>query len=140
MINFAKITLDEEIIRMVIGYCFFIASILFIIFLKIIMIDEICFKNNLYTKHFTFKHRMFFIFQFDKKHKNIVSRRTFILEIIWYLLIFINIISCICSLFMNFTTAVIVLVINATITISFAMVTSTIHTKEFRKVNLPKDE
>ena len=99
----------------------FLLIVLFVSFLNIYCIDKYEFLNNK-QKCFEFKFNMFFIVMYSKV-KQIVSKKTFILEIIGYLLLIISVISFIYSTNQEVTTAFICLGIVTLLIFIFGCVT-----------------
>ena len=100
---------------------------LFFAFLNIYSTDKYEFMHN-EQKCWEFKHRMFFIIM-KSKEKHIVSKKTFILELIWYLIFILTITVFICSLKQIVTVAIILLDIVIVIILAFAFITATIYEK-----------
>ncbi len=134
MSSLIEIVLDKDIIGVFIGFYLFMVMVLGVSLINIYDVDKIYFQYNFYSKYFTFKHKMFFIYQYDKKNKNIVSKRTFFMEIIWYFIFAMNIGLCIGSLFITFVPASIILGIDVTITLIFGSTTGTLYAKAKRKI------
>ena len=99
----------------------FTLVVLFVSFLNIYCVDKYEFLNNK-QDCFEFKFNMFFILMHSKV-KHIVSKKTFILEIIGYLLLIVSVISFICSINQEITTAFIYLGIVALLIFIFGCVT-----------------
>lgn len=99
----------------------FTLVVLFVSFLNIYSVDKYEFLNNK-QDCFEFKFNMFFILMHSKV-KHIVSKKTFILEIIGYLLLIVSVISFICSINQEITTAFIYLGIVALLIFIFGCVT-----------------
>ncbi len=133
-----KIMLDNGIIGAFVVSYFCMLLILVTALINVYSVDEIYFQNNFYSKYFTFKHKMFFICQFDKKNKNIVAQRTFFMEIICYLLFAINIGLCIVSLFLTSFSAFIVLGIDVVLTMIYATITGGMLVKAKKKLTSNK--
>ncbi len=133
-----NIVFDNEVIGAFIASYIAMLLILAKEFINVYSVDEIYFQNNFYSKYFTFKHKMFFICQFDKKNKNIVAKRTFFMELICYLLFAINIGLFIGSLFLTSITAFIVLGIDVVITIIFVGITASMLVKARKKLTSNK--
>ena len=69
-----------------------------------------------------FKHNVFFIIQ-KSKNKQIISRKTFILELIGYLIFLSVLMMCIIGVLMNVQISILLLGISALIALSFGCVT-----------------
>ena len=96
-------------------------------FLTIYSTDEYEFLHN-EQKCWEFKHRMFFIIM-KSKEKHIVSKKTFILELIGYLIFILTITVFICSLKQTVTVAIILLAFVAIIIITFGCITGCMYRK-----------
>jgi len=105
----------------------FLLSIIFVSFLNIYSIDKYEFLNNK-QKCFEFKYNMFFIIAYSKE-KHIISKKTFILELIGYLLSIVSITMFICSFKQEVTISFISLGIIALLVIAFGCTTGSIYGK-----------
>ena len=105
----------------------FLLLIIFVSFLNVYSIDKYEFRNNKQTC-LEFKYNMFFIITYSKE-KHIISKKTFILELIGYLLSILSIIIFICSFQQEVTMAFILLGIIALLVIAFGCTTGSIYGK-----------
>ena len=99
----------------------FLWLILFVSFLNIYSVDKYEFLNNK-QRCIEFKHKMFFIFMYCKE-KHFISIKTFILELIAYIMLIVSIICFICSLFQKVLVAVILLGIISVLILAFGGLT-----------------
>ena len=79
-----EILLESDMFRTLLTAYLYMLIMLFFAFLNIYSTDEYEFMHN-EQKCWEFKHRMFFIIM-KSKEKHIVSKKTFILELIGYLI------------------------------------------------------
>ena len=119
------ILLESDMLGVLIASYLFLLLILFVSFVNVYSVDKFEFLNNK-QKCFEFKHDMFFIIMYSKE-KHIVSKKTFILELIGYLLLVVSIAVFICSLRQEITTACILLAVIALLILSFGLVTGSIY-------------
>ena len=122
-----EILLESDMFRTLLTAYLYMLIMLFFAFLNIYSTDEYEFMHN-EQKCWEFKHRMFFIIM-KSKEKHIVSKKTFILELIGYLIFILTITVFICSLKQTYTTALILAVIVFSIITVFACVTDTVYKK-----------
>lgn len=119
------ILLESDMLGVLIASYLFLLLILFVSFVNVYSVDKFEFLYNK-QKCFEFKHNMFFIIMYSKE-KHIVSKKTFILELIGYLLLVVSIAVFICSLRQEITTACILLAVIALLILSFGCVTGSIY-------------
>ena len=93
-----EILLDSDILGTFIGFYIFLLIVLFVSFLNICSVDEYEFLNNKQKSFFEFKHKLFFIITYSKE-KHIISKKTFITEIICYCLFILSVIMFVISLY-----------------------------------------
>lgn len=105
----------------------FLFIVLFVSFLNIYSVDKYEFQNNR-QMCFEFKRNMFFIFQFSK-NKRIISKKTFIFEIIGYFLTCVLIISFSISLLYSINLSFIILAIMAFIVFVYGCITGNMYRK-----------
>lgn len=122
-----KILLESDMFRPLLTAYLYMLIMLFFAFLNIYSTDKYEFIYN-EQKWWEFKHRMFFIIM-KSKEKHIVSKKTFILELIGYLIFILTITVFICSLKQTVTVAIILLAIVTVIILAFAFITATIYEK-----------
>ena len=124
--------LDSNMLGTLILSYVFLLFILFVSFLNIYSVDK---NEFLYNKQkcFEFKHKMRFIIMYSKV-KNIVSKKTFILEILGYLLLILSIIIFIYSLQQKVTTAFVLLGIVTFLFLLFGCITGYIYAK-IKRIN-----
>lgn len=119
------ILLESDMLGVLIASYLFLLLILFVSFVNVYSVDKFEFLNNK-QKCFEFKHDMFFIIMYSKE-KHIVSKKTFILELIGYLLLVVSIAVFICSIRQEITTACILLAVIALLILSFGWVTGSMY-------------
>lgn len=119
--------LESDMLGTLVASYLFLLIILFVSFLNVYSVDKYEFLYNK-QKCFDFKHNMFFIIMYSKE-KHVVSKKTFILELIGYLLLILSIVVFICSLKQDVTTACVLLGIVTLLIMSFGCVTGSIYGK-----------
>lgn len=122
-----EILLESDMFRTLLTAYLYMLIMLFFAFLNIYSTDEYEFMHN-EQKCWKFKHRMFFIIM-KSKEKHIVSKKTFILELIGYLIFILTITVFICSLKQTVTVAIILLAFVAIIIITFGCITGCMYRK-----------
>lgn len=105
----------------------YLVLILFVSFLNIYSLDKYEFKKNK-QKCITFKYKMFFIFMYSKQ-KKIVSIKTFVLEMIGYLLFILLLVLFFVSLKQNVTNTFIIFGVVSFLIFSFGCVTGSFYRK-----------
>jgi hypothetical protein len=105
----------------------FLLLVIFVSFLNIYAVDKFEFLNN-QQKCLEFKHKLFFVIMYSKE-KHIVSKKTFISELIGYLIVIASIIVFSCSLKQDVTTAFILLAIVALVIFTFGCITGGMYRK-----------
>lgn len=103
---------------------------LFVSFINIYSIDEYEFKNNLQSC-WEFKKKPPFIIMFSK-HKTIISKKTFVLEILGYSIALIACVFLMASLFVTVNVAFCMLIFPASAVLAFAIVVGTLYHKTVR--------
>ena len=115
-----------ELMSFIVAYlCMLI--LIYCAFLTIYSTDEYEFMHN-EQKCWEFKHRMFFIIM-KSKEKHIVSKKTFILDLIGYLIFILTITVFICSLKQTYTISLFLAAIVFLIITTFVCVTDTVYKK-----------
>ncbi len=111
-------------IRLILAIYFFTFYSLIVAFVNIYAMDK---REFLYNKQkcIDFKHKMFFIIQ-ESKNKYVISKKTFVLELISYLLLIIFLGLGISSLFFDEKISLIITLINFFVSLIFCLVTSII--------------
>lgn len=117
-----EILLDSDILGTFIGFYFYLLIVLIVSFLNICSVDEYEFLNNKQKSFFEFKHKLFFIITYSKE-KHIISKKTFITEIIGYCLFILSVIMFVISLYKDVTKAIILLGILAVFIFTFGCIT-----------------
>ena len=122
-----EVLLDSDMVGTVsLGY-FFLFLILFVSFVNIYSVDKIEFMYN-EQRCIEFKRSIFFIIQ-KSKNKKIISIKTFVLELIAYLLLLLIITSWVLGFVLNVKTALVVLGVNALAVLVFGCITAFFYKK-----------
>lgn len=122
-----EILLESSMLGALIASYLFLLLVIFVSFLNIYSVDKFEFLNN-QQKCLEFKHKLFFVIMYSKE-KHIVSKKTFISELIGYLIVIASIIVFICSLKQDVTTAFILLAIVALVIFTFGCITGGMYRK-----------
>ena len=122
-----EILLESSMLGTLIASYLFLLLIIFVSFLNIYSVDKFEFLNN-QQKCLEFKHKLFFVIMYSKE-KHIVSKKTFISELIGYLIVIASIIVFICSLKQEVTTAFILLAIVTLVIFTFGCITGGMYRK-----------
>ena len=122
-----EILLESSMFGTLIASYLFLLWIIFVSFLNIYSVDKFEFLNN-QQKCLEFKHKLFFVIMYSKE-KHIVSKKTFISELIGYLIVIASIIVFICSLKQDVRTAFILLTIVALVIFIFGCITGEMYRK-----------
>ncbi len=117
-----EILLDSDILGTFIGFYIFLLIVLFVSFLNICSVDEYEFLNNKQKSFFEFKHKLFFIITYSKE-KHIISKKTFITEVIGYCLFVLSVIIFVISLYKDIIIAFILLGILSVFIFTFGCIT-----------------
>lgn len=122
-----EILLESSMLGTLVASYLFLLLVIFVSFLNIYSVDKFEFLNN-QQKCLEFKHKLFFVIMYSKE-KHIVSKKTFISELIGYLIVIASIIVFICSLKQDVTTAFILLAIVALVIFTFGCITGGMYRK-----------
>lgn len=122
-----EILLESSMLGTLIASYLFLLLVIFVSFLNIYTVDKFEFLNN-QQKCLEFKHKLFFVIMYSKE-KHIVSKKTFISELIGYLIVIVSIIVFICSIKQDVTTAFILLAIAALVIFTFGCITGGMYRK-----------
>ena len=117
-----EVLLDSDILGTFIGFYFYLLIVLIVSFLNICSVDEYEFLNNKQKSFFEFKHKLFFIITYSKE-KHIISKKTFITEIICYCLFILSVIMFVISLYKDIIISFILLGILAVFIFTFGCIT-----------------
>ena len=120
--------LDSNMLGTLLGAYFFLYVLHFVSFMNIYSVDKYEYLNNRVKERIKFKYNLFFIIMYSKQ-KNIISKKTFISELIGYLIVIASIIVFICSLKQDVTTAFILLAIVALVIFTFGCITGGMYHK-----------
>lgn len=122
-----EILLESNMLGTLIISYVFLLLILFVSFINIYSADKHEFLYNK-QKCIEFKHKVPFIIMYSKE-KHIVSKKTFVLEIIGYLILFISISVFLYSLKQEVTVSYILLAAIAALVVVFGCITGSIYGK-----------
>lgn len=122
-----EILLESSMLGTLIALYLFLLLVIAVSFLNIYSVDKFEFLNN-QQNCLEFKHKLFFVIMYSKE-KHIVSKKTFISELVGYLISITSIIVFVCSLKQNVTTAFILLGIVALVTFTFGCITGGMYGK-----------
>lgn len=122
-----EILLESSMLGTLVASYLFLLLVIFVSFLNIYSVDKFEFLNN-QQKCLEFKHKLFFVIMYSKE-KHIVSKKTFISELIGYLIVIASIIVFICSLKQDVTTAFSLLAIVALVIFTFGCITGGMYRK-----------
>ncbi len=128
-----EILLESDMLGTLIGVYFYSLLLLVLSFLNIYSVDKYEFSKNKQSC-IDFKHKMFFIIMYSKE-KRVVSKKTFILELIGYFIFIASIVVFIVSLKQEVITACILLGIVALFIIIFGCVTAFFYRKMMKNKN-----
>lgn len=117
-----EILLDSDILGTFIGFYFYLLIVLIVSFLNICSVDDYEFLNNKQKSFFEFKHKLFFIITYSKE-KHIISKKTFLTEIICYCLFILSVIMFVISLYKDIIISFILLGILAVFIFTFGCIT-----------------
>lgn len=117
-----EILLDFDIFGTFIGFYIYLLIVLVVSFLNICSVDEYEFLNNKQKSFFEFKNKIFFIITYSKE-KHIISKKTFITEIICYCLFILSVIMFVISLYKDIIISFILLGILAVFIFTFGCIT-----------------
>lgn len=120
--------LDSNMLGTLLGAYFFLYLLHFVSFMNIYSVDKYEYLNYRVKERIKFKYNLFFIIMYSKQ-KNIISKKTFISELIGYLIVIASIIVFICSLKQDVTTAFILLAIVALVIFTFGCITGGMYHK-----------
>lgn len=117
-----EILLDSDILGTFIGFYFYLLIVLIVSFLNICSVDKFEFLYNKQKSFFEFKHKLFFIIMYSKE-KHIISKKTFITEVIGYCLFILSVIMFVISLYKDIIISFILLGILAVFIFTFGCIT-----------------
>lgn len=123
-----EILLDSDILGTFIGFYFYLLIVLIVSFLNIYAVDKYEFLYNKQKSFFEFKHKLFFIIMYSKE-KHIISKKTFITEVIGYCLFVLSVIMFVISLYKDVIKAIILLGIVAVFIFTFGCITGDMYGK-----------
>ena len=115
------ILLESDMLGILIAAYILLLSIWFVSFLNIYSVDKYEFLRN-EQNCIEFKHNMFFIIMYSKT-KHIVSKKTFVMEIIGYLILLAMLVAFVCTLILDVTISYILSGIIAFIVVAFGCIT-----------------
>ncbi len=126
-----EILLESSMLGTLIASYLFLLLVIVVSFLNIYSVDKFEFLNN-QQNCLEFKHKLFFVIMYSKE-KHIVSKKTFISELVGYLISITSIIVFVYSLKQDVTTAFILFGIVALVTFTFGCITG----EMYRKIKKP---
>ena len=126
-----EIVIKTDAWRLLVGVYIFLLYVLVVAFSIIHSIDKHEYLNDR-QKYFTFKRPVFFVISYTK-NKRVVSKKTFILEVIGYLLAIASIVIFIISLNLSVRTSYILMGVMFALIMSFAVTTRLIEAKVEKK-------
>ena len=123
----SEILLESDMLGTIIAAYLFLIPFIVVTFLNIYSVDK--YEYLSYKQYrIKFRRKMFFIFMYSK-NKHLVSRKTFVLEIISYLLSLASVVICLCSFNLDIDIAIILLGIVYLVVLTFACVTGAMYHK-----------
>ena len=125
------ILLESDMIGTLIVCYMYLCLVLFVSFVNIYAVDKYEFLTNT-QKCIEFKRKVFFLIHYSK-HKYIVSLKTFVMELIGYILGLTMIVSVLLSLNINVSLAFIVVAVLAIIILAFGCFTGSMYRKTKHK-------
>ena len=128
MVILTETLLESSMLGTLIAAYIFLIPVIFVSFLNIYSVDKYEYLNYRVKERIKFKYNLFFIIMYSKQ-KNIISKKTFILELIGYLIVIASIIVFICSLKQDVTIAFILLAIVALVIFTFGCITGGMYHK-----------
>ncbi len=121
------ILLESELVGTVLCGYLFLLFVVIVSFVNIYSTDKVDFLYN-NQKCINFKHKALFIIQ-KSQNKKVVSIKTFVLELIGYIIFIPMMFSMIYGLFLEIKNSIILLGINAILIFSFGIVTAVFYRK-----------
>ena len=120
-----KILLESDSLRTIIFEHIALIGIHILSLLLVLSIDNVEFKTK-NQKLLTFKHRQIFIMQ-KSKNKRVISKKTFLFEVFWYLIILCDIALFVITLFLEERLAWFINIGCACVVIAYACVVASEH-------------
>ena len=121
------ILLESNMLGTLIGCYLFIFLILFVSFVNIYSVDKYEFQNNI-QRCVEFKGKLLFIIHYSR-HKHIVSLKTFVMEVIGYVLAFSLLVVLFCSLKLTVYISYILMAVMSFIVLIFGCITGFMYGK-----------
>lgn len=125
------ILLESDMIGTLIVCYMYLCLVLFVSFVNIYAVDKYEFLNNI-QKCIEFKRKVFFVIHYSK-HKYIVSLKTFVMELIGYILVVTMMVSFLLSLNINASVSFILVAVLALIILAFGCFTGSMYRKTKHK-------
>ena len=127
MVILTETLLESSMLGTLIAAYIFLIPVIFVSFLNIYSVDKYEYLNHKQIC-IQFKHKLFFVIMYSK-NKNIVSKKTFIAELIGYILSIASIVSLFFSLNQDVDTALILLGIVYLLVLTFGCITGGMYHK-----------
>lgn len=127
LLALTELVIETDVWRFLVWVYLFLLYVLVVAFSIIHSIDKHEYLNDR-QKYFIFKRPVFFVISYTK-NKRVVSKKTFILEVIGYLLAIASIVIFIISLNLSVRTSYILMGVMYALTLSFTTTTSLIEAK-----------
>ena len=118
---------DSNMMGPLVASYLMLALFMFVSFVNIYSIDKHEFLTNV-QETYVFKRRMFFIIMFSRE-KKVVSKKTFILEILGYVITILVTVSFLISLKLTTEISLILLSVSAGVVIIFGIITGFLYRK-----------
>lgn len=118
---------DSNMVGPLVASYLMLALFMFVSFVNIYSIDKHEFLTNV-QETYVFKRRMFFIIMFSREEK-VVSKKTFILEILGYVITILVTVSFLISLKLTTEISLILLCVSAGVVIIFGSITGFLYRK-----------
>ena len=118
---------DSNMVGPLVASYLMLALFMFVSFVNIYSIDKHEFLTNV-QETYVFKRRIFFIIMFSRE-KKVVSKKTFILEILGYVITILVTVSFLISLKLTTEISLILLIVSAGVVIIFGSITGFLYRK-----------
>ena len=125
------ILLESDMLGTLIVCYMYLFLIIFVSFVNIYSVDKHEFLNNI-QQCIEFKSKVFFIIYYSK-HKHIVSLKTFVMELIGYMLIITMVVAFLISLNLEISVALVLVAVLTLVILAYGCVTGNMFRKTKRK-------
>ena len=119
------ILLESDMLGVLIACYMYLLFILFVSFVNIYSVDKYEFLNNM-QKCIEFKSKVFFFIHYSK-HKHIISLKTFVMELIGYILGVSMVVVFLFSLKLEVPVALLLVAVLALVTLAFGCITGSMY-------------